>query len=270
MSSQPLPLQGMGILVTRPERQAEGLCRLIEAQGGRAIRCPTLEILPPRDPAPALAVIDHLDGYELAIFTSANAVNLGLELLLSRHPLPSGWRLFAIGKATARALAEYGIGACRTPEPGADSEALLALPELQAVAGKGIVIFRGEGGREALGDTLRARGARIGHAIVYRRSKPAFCPDDLLQYWTRGEIQAVIATSNENLQNLFAMVGAAGQPWLLNTPLVVVSERARSLALQLGFSQPPLLAREASDAAIVQALLELPPNQKSARARHDG
>ena len=138
------------------------------------------------------------------------------------------------------------------------------------MAGKGIVIFRGEGGREALGDTLRARGARIGHAIVYRRSKPAFCPDDLLQYWTRGEIQAVIATSNENLQNLFAMVGAAGQPWLLNTPLVVVSERARSLALQLGFSQPPLLAREASDAAIVQALLELPPNQKSARARHDG
>ncbi|HYQ92370.1 MAG TPA: uroporphyrinogen-III synthase, partial [Candidatus Competibacteraceae bacterium] len=94
--------------------------------------------------------------------------------------------------------------------------------------------------------------------------------DDLLQYWKRGEIQAVIATSNESLQNLLVMVGAAGRPWLLATPLVVISERVRSLALQLGFSRPPLLAREASDTAIVEALLELPPNQESARACHDG
>jgi uroporphyrinogen-III synthase len=270
MTGQSLPLQGMGILVTRPKRQAEELCRLIEAQGGRAIRFPTLEILPPCDLAPALTVIDHLDDYELAIFTSANAVNLGLELLLTRRPLPQHWPVFAIGKATARALAKYGIRHCRTPGRGADSEALLALPELQAVAGKGIVIFRGEGGREVLGETLRAHGARIGQAVVYRRSKPAFYPDDLLQYWVRGEIQAVIATSNESLQNLLAMVGAAGRLWLLDTPLVVVSERARSLALQLGFRQPPLLAREASDAAIVEALSELPLNQKSARARYDG
>jgi len=270
MTGQPLPLQGMGILVTRPERQAEGLCRLIEAQGGRAIRCPTLEILPPRDLDPALAVIDHLDDYGLAIFTSANAVNLGLDLLLTRRPLPQRWQVFAIGKATARALAKYGIDHCRTPDQGADSEALLALPELQQVTGKGIVIFRGEGGREVLGEILQARGARIGQAVVYRRSKPAFCPADLLQYWARREIQAVIATSNESLQNLLAMVGTAGQPWLLATPLVVVSERARALALQLGFRQPPLLAREASDAAIVEALLELPPNQKPSRARHDG
>jgi uroporphyrinogen-III synthase len=260
----------MGILVTRPERQAGELCRLIEAQGGQAIRCPTLEILPPSDPASALAVIDHLDDYKLAIFTSANAVHLGIDLIQSRRPLPRHWQVFAIGKATARALAKQGIDTCRTPELGADSETLLALPELQQVAGKGIVIFRGEGGREVLGETLRARGARVGQAMVYRRSKPAFCPDDLLQYWTRGEIQAVIATSNESLQNLLAMVGAAGRPWLLATPLVVVSERARSLALQLGFNRPPLLTREASDTAIVEALLKLPPNQESARARHDG
>ncbi|HYQ91476.1 MAG TPA: uroporphyrinogen-III synthase, partial [Candidatus Competibacteraceae bacterium] len=222
MTGSLLPLQGMGILVTRPERQAGELCRLIEARGGRAIRCPTLEILPFRDPAPALAVIDHLDDYELAIFTSANAVNLGLELLLSRRPLPLHWQVFAVGKATARALVSYGIDTCRTPERGANSEALLALPELQQVAGKTIVIFRGEGGREVLGETLQARGARVDPAIVYRRSKPAFCPDDLLQYWKRGEIQAVIATSNESLQNLLVMVGAAGRPWLLATPLVVI------------------------------------------------
>jgi uroporphyrinogen-III synthase len=260
MTLQSLPLQGMGILVTRPAHQADGLCRLIADRGGRAICFPTLEILPPQDPAVALAVIDRLDDYQIAIFTSANAVNRGMELILTRRCLPSGLQLLAIGRATARALERYGITTCRTPDRGQDSEALLNLPELQAVTGKRIVILRGEGGRELLGDTLQARGAEISYAEVYRRSKPAIRPDDLLQYWIRGEVQAVIVTSNASLQNLFELVGTTGQPGLRSTPLVVVSERAWSLALKLGFNHPPVVAREASDAALVEALLQLPPN----------
>jgi uroporphyrinogen-III synthase len=253
------PLQGMGIVVTRPAHQADGLCRLIAAQGGRAIRFPTLEILPPQDPAAALAVIDRLDAYDRAIFTSANAVSRGMALILARRRLPTGLPLFAIGRATARALEHYGVTACRIPEQGYDSEALLAMPEMQNVTGQRIVIFRGEGGRELLRDTLRKRGAQITEASVYRRNKPAVSPDDLLQYWARGEIQAVVVTSNESLQNLYELLGASGQACLCDTPLVVVSERARALALQLGFNHPPLVAREASDAAIIEALLKLPP-----------
>ncbi len=260
MNSKRLHLQGMGIVVTRPVHQADGLCRLIAARGGRAIRFPTLEIRDPQDPAAALAVIDRLDDYDLAVFTSANAVSRGMELLLARRRLPPGLPLFAIGKATARALEQYGITACQIPEQGYDSEALLAMSAMQTAAGKRIVIFRGEGGRELLGDTLRTRGAQVTEAAVYRRNKPAVRPDDLLQYGARGEIQAVVVTSNESLQNLFELVGATGQSWLRDTPLVVVSERACTLALQLGFNHPPLVASEASEAAIIEALLKLPPN----------
>lgn len=260
MAAPSPPLQGMGVVVTRPAHQADPLCRLIEARGGRAIRFPTLAIEPPADPGAALAALDRLEQYNLVIFTSVNAVERGFTLLGERRGWPARPPAFAVGKATARALTARGVADCRLPQQGQDSEALLALPDLQAVANQRILIVRGEGGRERLRPALEERGARVDEALVYRRVRPALPPDELLQYWARSAIHAVIVTSNESLRNLDEMVGEAGRRWLRRTPLVVVSERARSLAAQLGFERPALVAPEPGDAAIVEMLLHLLPN----------
>jgi uroporphyrinogen-III synthase len=53
----PCDLGGRGVLVTRPAAQADGLCRLIEAAKGRAIRLPTIEIAPAADPREAAALL---------------------------------------------------------------------------------------------------------------------------------------------------------------------------------------------------------------------
>ena len=37
-------LQGVGVLVTRPEQQAMPLCRLLENQGATTLRLPAIEI----------------------------------------------------------------------------------------------------------------------------------------------------------------------------------------------------------------------------------
>jgi uroporphyrinogen-III synthase len=255
-----LPLQGKGIVVTRPVHQADSLCRLIEAQGGRAICYPTLAIFPPSNPNPALAVVEHLESYDMAVFVSVNAVQWGMELMLSRRHLPPALRLVAIGRATAQALERDGTSTPLVPKPNFTSEALLALPEMQEVAGRRIVIFRGEGGVNLLGTTRAERGAEVCYAEVYRGGKPAARADELVQYWSRGEIQGVIVTSSESLENLFDMVGEIGRQWLCNTPLVVVSARTQQLALQLGANHPPLVAREVSDEAIVETLHQIPPN----------
>jgi len=249
-------LNGLGVLITRPEHQADALCQLIERHGGGAIRCPALVIREPRDWKPALALLDRLADYDLAIFTSANAVDRAMPLIQERSGLPPRLEIAAIGQATARALARHGVACCLQPETGFTSEALLALPRFHQVTRQTIVIVRGEGGRELLAETLTARGARVARAEVYRRERPALDTTALLERWARGEIGAAVVTSVESLLNLFDMLGIDGQDYLCETPLIVVSARIQQTAAELGCRRLQL-ARDASDDAILAALLGL-------------
>lgn len=65
-------LSGVRVLVTRPAHQADALCRLIEAEGGTAIRLPLLTIEPRANLAEAQKLLAA--GHDLWIFTSVNAV----------------------------------------------------------------------------------------------------------------------------------------------------------------------------------------------------
>ncbi len=244
-------LKGKGVLVTRAAHQAAGLSALIASSGGRAVAFPCLEIAPAGDSA---AARERLVGqrWDLAVFISPNAVRhavalLAGERLQARH-------IAAVGEATARGLRTAGMPADRVPEQRFDSEGLLALPELQRMQGQAVVIVRGEGGRPLLGDSLRARGAKVGYAEVYRRLRPATDPAPLLARWD-DEVDIVTATSAEVLDNLVAMLGEAGWPRLRSTPLVVISERMAERARGLGFAQV-LSATAADDAAVLRRLCD--------------
>jgi uroporphyrinogen-III synthase len=242
------------VLVTRPRDQAENLARLIEARGGEAIRFPVIKIAEPQDPRTLLTVIDRLKDFALAIFISPNAVNRAMRLIVARGGLPSGLRVACVGRGSTRELKHSGVDKVIVPPDRFDSEALLELPELQQVAGKRIVIFRGDGGRELLGDTLRERGAEIEYAECYRRLRPSTDTTPLLRRWARGEIDIVSVTSVDGLRNLFDMVGKDGQPWLIRTPIVVVSERMAQVCRELGFTTEPRVAATAGDEAILEAI----------------
>ena len=241
-------LAGLGVLVTRPARQAESLCTLIEAQGGRPVRFPALDIQPPQDPSAARRLLAQ--SWDLLIFVSANAVS---EALALAGGLPDGIRL-AVGAGTAQALAAAGWPAVRVPER-ADSEGLLALPELAEVAGRRILILRGEGGRALLGDSLVQRGAEVVYAEVYRRLVPQADPAPLLRDWRR-DIQAIIATSGELLTGLDQLLGAEGRALARSTPLVVAAPRIQDIAQRLGYARVRCAAG-AGDAALVAALAAL-------------
>src|SRR5207237_459615 len=81
------------------------------------------------------------------------------------------------------------------PQMGADSEAVLAAPELQQVAGKRVLIIRGDDGRPVLGESLTARGAKVEYAECYRRVRPNVDATPLLAAWRRGEVHGVVALS---------------------------------------------------------------------------
>lgn len=246
-------LNGRGILVTRPAHQADALCRLIEAAGGTPLRFPVLEIRPATDPARVRAGLARLNEYDLAIFVSANAVHFTLAALASR-PWPPTVAIAAVGAATARALEERGLAAAHCPEREYTSEALLALPALQHMHGRRVLILRGDGGREHLRETLTARGAQVDYLEVYRRARPDTDPAPWLARWHNGEIAAVLITSNESLRSLLAIVGTLGLELLRGTPLVVGNARTRELARELGLDGAVTVAADATDAAMVAAL----------------
>jgi uroporphyrinogen-III synthase len=246
------PLAGRGIVVTRPAHQAEPLAELIRAAGGRPILFPVLEILDTENLQALLEAVGRLDEYQLAIFISPNAVLRTMNQVAGRRAWPVQLRVAAVGKGSVKELRRFGITGVLAPARLFDSEHLLELPELQQVAGQRIVIFRGDGGRELLGDTLTARGAQVDTVECYRRVQPRLDAGPLLKAWARDEVHAVTVTSSEGLRNLFEMIGKLGQSWLRRTPVFVPHPRIAAAARELGCSN--VIDTEPGDEGLIEAL----------------
>ncbi|SEK97100.1 uroporphyrinogen-III synthase [Nitrosovibrio tenuis] len=246
------PLTGITVLVTRPAHQAGGLAERIRTAGGKPVLFPVLEILDVINPRPLLEVIRRLDEFDLAVFISPNAVNKAMSLIHASRSLPPGLKVAAVGQGTSKALRNFDVQAVIAPTAHFDSEALLDMAELKHLAGKHVVIFRGDGGRELLGKTLLERGAILEYAECYRRAKPSADVAPLLKAGARGEISAITITSSEGLRNLFDMVGEAAQAWLKQTPLFVSHERIAESARTLGCAH--VILTPAGDYGLLEGL----------------
>lgn len=247
-------LAGTHVLVTRPAHQADALCGMIAAAGGTAIRLPAIEIAGPADPAAVAAILARLSEFDIAVFVSPNAVERTLALLAERGGWPGGLRVAAVGQGSATALARHGIAIDICPGTRFDSEGLLAEPALNDVDGLRVVILRGDGGRGLLAGTLRARGATVEYAEVYRRVIPAGAAAELRRIAAGGPVDAIVVTSNEGLHNLDRIAGSMLRDWLRARQLVVISTRAAVLAAELGFTRPARVAAAASDDGLLAAL----------------
>ncbi len=214
-------LAGIGVVVTRPRAAAEALAAPLLREGARVWQLAALGI-EDLEPSAALArLLASLAQFDMAIFVSANAVDKGLAAVRRYGAWPRGIAVAAIGEATADALRNSGIGPVISPAERHDSEALLGLAPLQVVKGQNVIVFRGEGGREHLKETLEARGARVEYAECYRRVRPDSDPSAVVAALARGEVHAVSVLSAETLENFIAMIGPAAVQHLARVTLVV-------------------------------------------------
>lgn len=248
------PLAGKTVVVTRPRAQADTLAAAILAAGGEPLIFPLLEIGPPPDARPLEAALAHIDDYSLAVFISPNAVDYSVPVLLARRSWPSGLLPAAVGQGTVRALSALGVEGTVAPTTRFDSEALLELPALQAdhVVGNRVVIFRGDGGRELLADTLRERGAAVDCIPCYARSAPLGGAEPLQAAWRAGRLDALTVSSSEGLRHLVDMLDAEGQGWLARTPVFVPHARIAENAAALGLDN--VILTGPADAGIIDGL----------------
>jgi len=244
-------LQGQVILNTRPAHQQAELSALLQRRGASVLSFPVIAIEPAPLPSPAI----DPGVYDILLFVSRNAVD-GAFGLFEPADLAAVAQFGVIGTATGAALRE------RIGNPGArlirsepfNSEALLAAAALEQVAGKRILILRGQQGRNLLGDELSARGAQVDYCEVYRRVLPASVPEAFNRLVAGGFPTLVILTSNEGMHNLFELVDAAAAERLRHIPWLLISERMRESALKLGHNAPIVIARSASDSGIVETV----------------
>jgi uroporphyrinogen-III synthase len=247
-------LAGRHVVVTRPVGQATHLAEALVEMGAQPVLFPVLAIADVTDPAPLLDVAIRLEQYDWAVFVSPNAVDKALAVVLAHRQWPASVHVATVGRSSEEALARHGIHNVVAPQERFDSEALMELPPLQDMAGKRVIIFRGDGGRDLFGDTMKARGAEVDYVTCYLRSKPALDPAPLLKLWSDGRLDALTITSSEGLRNLYEMVGKLGQSWLKKTPTFVPHARIAEQARALGLTR--VILTGPADAGLLAGLIE--------------
>ena len=255
------PLQGLTLVVTRPRDQAARTAVALRAAGARVIEFPGLAINPinaailPRDLTSATGII----------FVSANAVAHGVPVLKRGGEMKAAIEIFAIGRATAAALADAGFTDVVTPQQSIDSEGLLAMPQLHRVRGRHMILVKGDselGGRRMLEQTLVGRGARVTLLECYRRAPlvPDIAACEALRDSLAAKlVQGCFALSIEtldSLMNIFSRLNISAQ---LQSQLVLLvpNPRVANAARTYGFertAEVPL-----TESALVMALTELKP-----------
>ena len=248
-----LALHGRCIAVTRPAAQSVMLARLIAEHGGRPLLFPLLEIGPASDTRPLQRAIEKLSDYSLVVFVSPNAIDYALPAMLAAGRWPEQLLAAVIGPSSAAQLARHGVRRVIAPQQRYDSEALLELPELQgaALAGRRVLILCGNGGRELLAQTLRARGAQVDKVACYRRSAPHDATP-IAELLDAGRLDALTLSSSEGLRNLLALLDARARAQLCALPVFVPHQRIAQLAFDNGLRRVVLSGP--ADAGIVDSL----------------
>jgi uroporphyrinogen-III synthase len=131
-------------------------------------------------------------------------------------------------------LKKTGVQNIISPQAGFDSEALIGELTAMPLGGSRVLIVRGQGGREFLGETLRAHGAAVSYLECYRRIKPDRDMRELSARPGCAGVKACLATSSGIVENLFEMAGAAGRAWLRGIVFFVPHPRVAATAYTRG------------------------------------
>jgi uroporphyrinogen-III synthase len=249
-------LEGYSVLVTRPEEQAQSLIAAIRARGGQAIFAPMIVITPRLDEPAPRDLVRRLADYQIVIFLSRNAAEFGVRLIAAERQTLAHCEVYAVGAGSGAQLATLGVSKVIMPRNDFTSEGLLKLPGLAAgeVNGKRVLLVRGVGGRELLGQKLQQRGASVDFCEVYTRSAPSTPLSEILRAHQVRQPDLGLITSLESLNNLAAQIDAEKLDRLYDVPLLVAGARTALEVARLGFTQPPTVVDNPGDSSLLNAL----------------
>lgn len=220
------------VISLRPQGGHGALRRAAARVGARTVALSPWKLVPLED-AHARAALEAALAAPRVVFTSPAAVRAAARLAALRRRRAQAW--CAVGAGTAAALRRAGLEPVAVPER-MDSEGLLALPELRDVRGIAVGLVTAPGGRDAIAPALRARGAQVRRADVYRRLPLPPSPRTLARLRALDAPAVLVASSGEALERTMQALPADLAARLRAGPLVVASARLAERARTLGFA----------------------------------
>lgn len=252
------------VVVTRPLAQALPFAERLRAAGRDGVVFPLLEIEPLADDSALRACLADLRRYALVAFVSPNAIDAALPLIAE---WPREVAAAVVGEGSRKALERHGISSAthrvHAPHDPArsDSEGLAAVLDFEELAGKPVLIVRGESGREFLADALRRAHALVEQVAAYRRSAPPLDDqrrEQLIRLLDDGADWVI--TSSEAVRNLKEMARLAGGDALVakmqQQRLFVSHTRIAQTAQALGCDR--VVLTDAGDESLLAALQSRP------------
>jgi len=240
-------LAGWYVISLRPSGSHAPVRRAAAALGARVLPVSTLRLLSVDAGAALAAAL----ACPYVVFTSPSAVGFARR----QRPLQpiDGQRWFAVGSGTAAVLERAGVRRVFAPTERADSEALLALPELQEVRGQGVGLVTAPGGRGLIAETLAQRGALVHLAEVYRRAPVAPSAGRLKLLDELPGTSALLVSSADAFDGLWSRLPEPARLRLRNRPVVASSPRLAGMLAAHGFSMI-VMAEGAPPSRLLDAL----------------
>jgi uroporphyrinogen III methyltransferase / synthase len=204
------PLFGKGVVITRPERQADDLARLLIKEGATPIYFPTIKIVPPPNWRELDAAIKKLEDYDWLIFTSANGVAYFLERLLAKGKDVrnlKGVKICCIGPATARQMESKGIRVDLVPK-NFISEGILKSFSGKNLKGKKILIARAAKARDVLPEGLKIHGAQVDVVTAYETINSGKKKNELKELLEENQVDVITFTSSSTVNNFIKIMGS--------------------------------------------------------------
>ena len=237
------PLFGRRVLVTRPREQAAELVDRLSALGAEPIEAPMIRIVPPEDLGPLRRAAAEPDAFDWIVFTSANAVEAFMAVLLNGARdvrALRGPQLCTVGTGTAERLAAYGIKVDLVPEEFRAEAVVTALAQRTTLDGARVLLPRADIGREVIADELRAAGALVTDVIAYRtvlEDTHREGDPDVYRMLLEGRIDVVTFTSASAVRNFAKVYGRDQAADLLkSTAVAAIGPVTADAAAQLGLN----------------------------------
>ena len=246
-------LQGVRVMVTRPESPADPLAGQLRALGAEVIAQPAIRISDPPDWGPVDDALTRLDRFDWLVFSSANGVRYLLERLrqIGAARQIDRVKLAAIGPGTADELARYLLRADLVPEEFRAEALAEAL--VREAPGRRFLLARASRGREVLAEQLAAAGATVQQVVVYSSSDVETPDPHAAELLSSGRIDWITVTSSAIARSLVRLFGEA----LRRGKLASISPITSGVLRELGHD-PAVEATEYTMAGLVAAIAENP------------